>query len=113
RHQGRSLVLIFGPRAEAVGLEAPGDLELVEIRFVDVDQRRIVGVAEVGAVAAPLARGAALAVNDNRTGDPGDAARENARSGAFHDYCCCWLVEVTACFAFRSSTSRLNSGSSR
>ena len=39
----RPFELVFGPRTEVVGLEAPRDLELVEVRRVDLIERRIPG----------------------------------------------------------------------
>src|SRR6185295_5885948 len=41
RHQRRRLELEFRPRAERVGLEPPGDLELVEVVLVDLVERGI------------------------------------------------------------------------
>ena len=54
-HQRRRFELVLGPRTEAVGLEPPRDLELAEVVGVDLIERRIPRVAEVGAVGRPLA----------------------------------------------------------
>ena len=54
-HQRRAFELVLGPRAEAVGLEAPGDFERVEVAGVDLVERRIVLVAQVAGIRPPLA----------------------------------------------------------
>ena len=46
-------------RPEAVGLEAPRDLEATEIAGVDLVERRVARVAEIAAVGGPLAAGRA------------------------------------------------------
>ena len=53
--QRRALQLVFGPGAQVVGLEPPGDLELVEIRAVDLVERRIPGALHVRGVVRPVA----------------------------------------------------------
>ena len=58
-HQRRRLELVFRSRAEAVGLESPGDLELAEIVGSDLIERRIARVGEIAAVGRPFACGAA------------------------------------------------------
>ena len=47
--------LVLGARAEVVGLEAPRDLELVEVGGVDLIERRVPGAAHVGRVVGPVA----------------------------------------------------------
>ena len=54
-HQRRAFELVLGARAEVVGLEPPGDLELVEVRGVDLVERRVAPAPEVGGVVRPLA----------------------------------------------------------
>ena len=54
-HQRRAFELVFRARAEAVGLEAPGDFELVEVARVDLIERRVPGAAQIGRVVRPLA----------------------------------------------------------
>src|SRR5262249_49378063 len=41
-------------RAERVGLEPPGDLELAEVLGVDLVERRVTGASQIGAVGMPL-----------------------------------------------------------
>jgi hypothetical protein len=53
-HQRRGFPVVFGTRAERVGLETPRDLELAEIVLVDLVERRIVRVREVGSVGSPF-----------------------------------------------------------
>ena len=45
----------FGPRAERVRLEAPGDFELVEVGCVDLAERGVARVSEISSVTPPLA----------------------------------------------------------
>src|SRR5262249_10241776 len=52
--QRRGFELILGARAELIGLEAPGDLELREVGRVDLRRRRVARAGEVRGVAAPL-----------------------------------------------------------
>ena len=54
-HQRRRLEVELRPRAERVGLEPPGDFELVEVVRVDLIERRVARVAEIAAVGPPLA----------------------------------------------------------
>ena len=51
----RAFELVLGARAEVVGLEAPRDLELVEVGGVDLIERRVPGAAHVGRVVGPVA----------------------------------------------------------
>ena len=55
RHQRRAFQVVFGARAEVLGLEMPREFELIEVRGVDLIERRVAGVAGVAAVAAPFA----------------------------------------------------------
>ena len=55
-HQRRRLELEFRPRAEAVGLESPGDFQLAEVVGGDLIERRVARVAEIAAVGGPLDR---------------------------------------------------------
>ncbi len=54
-HQRRAFELELGERAEVVGLEPPGDLELAEVRAVDLIQRGVAAAGEIGGVVRPLA----------------------------------------------------------
>ena len=54
-HQRRRLEVVFRPRAQAVGLEPPRDLEVVEVVAVDLVERRVAGVAEIAAIGRPFA----------------------------------------------------------
>ena len=79
RHQRRALQLKFGPRSQVLGLEPPGDLEVVEVARVDLIERRVPGVAEVSAVGPPFAlRRSAL--TDNRCGEPREEAGQGGES---------------------------------
>jgi hypothetical protein len=51
----RPFELVFGPRTEVVGLEAPCDLELIEVRGVDLIERRVARAFHVGGVVRPIA----------------------------------------------------------
>src|SRR5262249_49698876 len=53
-HQRRAFELVFGARAEVVGLKAPGDLELVEIIRVDLIERGISGSVDIATIRRPL-----------------------------------------------------------
>src|SRR5207253_2419459 len=53
-HQRRSFELILRPRAEIVGFKGPGDSKFVEIRSVDLVQRRVMRVSKISAVCLPL-----------------------------------------------------------
>ena len=60
-HQRRRLKIELAIRPEAIGLEAPRDLEAIEVARVDLVERRVARVAEIAAVGRPLAaRRAAL-----------------------------------------------------
>ena len=65
-HQRRGLHVEVGTRAEVVGLEPPGDLQRVEVRGVDLIERRVAGDAEIAAPRAPLAVGRAVLRRDRR-----------------------------------------------
>ena len=54
-HQRRSFQLVFGAGAEVIGLEAPGDFELVEVGGVDLIERGILGALQIGRVVGPFA----------------------------------------------------------
>ena len=54
-HQRRRLKIELAIRAETVGLEAPRDLEPIEVARIDLVERRVTRVAEIAAVGAPLA----------------------------------------------------------
>ena len=60
-HQRRAFELVFGPRPEAVGLEAPRDFELVEVARVDLIERRVLRAAKIGGVVRPLTVAASTA----------------------------------------------------
>ena len=77
----RPFELELGTRAEVVGLEPPGDLQLVEVRRVDLIERRVLRPVHVGGVMRPVAVfGAgevALARRAHR--HPGDAERQRGQ----------------------------------
>src|SRR5262249_34881147 len=54
-HQRRALELVLGLCAEIVGLEAPGDFELVKVGGVDLVERRILAALQIGRVIRPFA----------------------------------------------------------
>src|SRR4051794_18370557 len=43
-----------GSGSEVVRVQSPGDLELVEVVFVDLVQRRVTSAREIGAIGGPL-----------------------------------------------------------
>src|SRR6185436_14315715 len=51
----RPFELVLGTGPEIVGLEAPGDFELVEVGGVDLIERDVAGAADVGSVVGPVA----------------------------------------------------------
>ena len=53
-HQRRHLEIELGARAHRVGLEAPRDLELVEVVFVNLIERRVSCARQVAAVGRPF-----------------------------------------------------------
>ena len=56
-HQRRGLKLEFRQRTEMIGLESPGDFELVEVIGVDLIERRVARAPQIAAVGSPLAVG--------------------------------------------------------
>ncbi len=54
-HQRRAFELVFGAGAETIGLEAPRDLEVLEVLRRDLVEWRIAAAARVARVAWPLA----------------------------------------------------------
>ena len=54
-HQRRALEVELRPRSKVVGLEPPGNLEVVEVVLVDLIERLVARAREIGAVGAPLA----------------------------------------------------------
>ena len=54
-HQGRGFVLILGSGPQKIGLEAPGDFEIIEVTGVDTVQRSISCAPQITTVGAPLA----------------------------------------------------------
>src|SRR4029077_14524731 len=81
-HQRRRLELEFRTRPEAVGLEPPRDLERVEVRGVDLIERRVARVTDVAAVAAPLA--VARAGLSGKPRDETDAQARRREDDALH-----------------------------
>ncbi len=73
-HERGPFELVLGPRAQAVGLEAPGHLEVVEVGGVDLVQRGVAAAADVARVGGPLAVARAL-------GDGAELRRLAARDG--------------------------------
>src|SRR5207249_3758798 len=54
-HERRAFELELWTRAEVVGLETPGDFELIEVAAVDLIERGVPGAANVGGVVRPFA----------------------------------------------------------
>ncbi len=54
RHQRRPFQVVFRARTEVSGIEMPRELQLIEIRSVDLIERRVASVRGVAAVAAPF-----------------------------------------------------------
>ena len=54
-HQRRGLEIELGTRPERVGLEAPGDLQVVEVVAVDLIERPVAAAREVATICRPLA----------------------------------------------------------
>src|SRR5262245_16240223 len=54
-HQRRALEFVFRERAEGIGLEPPCDLELPEVRSIDLAERRVPRASQVTVVVRPLA----------------------------------------------------------
>jgi hypothetical protein len=53
-HQWRGFVLIFRPRAERVGLEAPGNFQLAEIAGINLIDWRVSRIPQIAAIARPF-----------------------------------------------------------
>ena len=53
-HERRALEVELGPRTETVGLEGPGQFEIVEVLRRDLIERRVAGTGQVAAVGRPL-----------------------------------------------------------
>src|SRR5262249_7729911 len=53
-HQRRAFKLVFGPRTQVVGLNAPCDFEIVEVCCVDLTERGVACMPEISAVGRPL-----------------------------------------------------------
>ena len=75
-HQRRRLKRVLRPGTQKVRFQPPGDLELLEVRGVDLVERRVAGGRKIGAVASPLVfswRGARL--GSRRWADPATGKR--------------------------------------
>src|SRR5438094_182056 len=55
-HQRRPLQIELGTRSEEVRLEAPGDLEGLEVVLVNLIERRVTRARQIAAVGPPFAR---------------------------------------------------------
>src|SRR6185436_11966371 len=107
-HQRRPFELEFGTRAEVVGLEPPGDFELIEVAGVDLVQRGIPRPLDVGRVVRPLAvrgrqeswRLSREIGGDARTHDEqrDDAGEEGRRQNDASE-CSCHLLSFEKCEA--------------
>ena len=53
-HQRRHLHVVVGTRAEVVGLEPPGDAQVLGVVFVDLIERRVLRAARLAGVRAPF-----------------------------------------------------------
>src|SRR5689334_2177297 len=80
-HQRRRLVVVLGPSAQLIGLEAPRDFELVEVVLGDLIERRVPRVPKIAAVGGPfailravLSGGAPARREENTQTDDGDAS---------------------------------------
>ena len=54
-HERRDLPVRIRPRTEAFTLPAPGDLQLVDVRRIDLIQRRILGAGGIAPIPTPFA----------------------------------------------------------
>ena len=88
-HQRRRLEVELGARAERVGLEAPRDLELVEVVFGDLVERRVPCAGQVAAVGRPLgALRLGLSAQGRRSSRRARPAPRSAQSdGVFAESC--------------------------
>ncbi len=85
RHQRRSLEIELGSRAQVLGLEPPGNLQLAEIVGTDLIQRRVPRVGEIGAIRRPLAVfRARLAGDRQRCPDEQTHERSDAQPPSTH-----------------------------
>src|SRR5260221_323239 len=75
-------------RAERVGLEVPRDLELAEVVLVDLVERRVMRVRQIGPVGRPLAiRWTLLAAKRDGGGtERDDGERETGDPGKLHGW---------------------------
>jgi len=84
-HERRAFELELGERAEVVRLESPRDFELVEVRGVDLIERRVARPFQIGVVGGPLAAGGGWLTR--LAGDAGGDAdsREDRRHEGRHE----------------------------
>src|SRR5689334_13764250 len=54
-HERRRFEVVFRSGSQVCRIKTPRNLELVEVRRIDLIERRIFGVAEVAAISRPLA----------------------------------------------------------
>src|SRR5207247_6794672 len=82
-HQRRRLEVECRARAERVGLEPPGDLEVLEIARGDLIERRGAGAGEIAAVSRPLGVFHANSGPDEHADDRQESERSQTKtSGA-------------------------------
>ncbi len=55
RHERRAFHIRFGPGTQILGMESPGEMQLVEITCVNLTERRVFRVSQIGAVGMPFA----------------------------------------------------------
>src|SRR6185503_707098 len=78
-HQRRAFELVFRARTEIVGLEPPRHFEAIEVRCVDLVERRVLAAAEIRGVKGPLA---ILRARERRIGLSRDAWRDPCQRDA-------------------------------
>ena len=91
-HQRRRLELKLGARTQTVGLEAPGQLQVAEVRRVDLVERSVPRVAQIASISRPFpVLRAGLAVSSDGHPDERDEERQGtgrqAPEGARHRSC--------------------------
>ena len=85
-HERRALELVFGASPEVVGLEAPGDFEVLEVGSADLVERGVAGTANIAGVGGPFAGGGGVRArhghlcggDPRRGGERGDERRAHA-----------------------------------
>src|SRR6516225_6983206 len=88
-HERRAFQFVLRERAEVVGLEAPRNLELIEVRPFNLVERPVPASPYVSRIGCPL--GVLLVPNaplaGRRTGSPGLSRRRRSHPNETGDYC--------------------------